>query len=84
MDRAAISEFVSRDWQSASRAKAAYWARVYRNDPAAVWDSAQALLVHARRVQTEFPTTEAREADLSSHLLLRSRLDRAAHAFPRR
>jgi hypothetical protein len=81
MDRRAIREFVSRDWQSASRAKADYWARLYRNDPEALWDSVQALLAHIRHVQPDFPTDEARDEDLRSHLLLRSRLDRAAHAF---
>lgn len=84
MDGWAIREFVSRDWQSASRAKADYWARLYRDDPEALWDSVQALLAHVRRVQPDFPTLEARDADLRSHLSLRSRLDRAAHAFSRR
>jgi hypothetical protein len=81
MDGRAIREFVSRDWLSASRAKADYWARLYREDPDALWDSVQALLEHVRRVQPDFPTDEARDADLRSHLLLRSRLDRAAHVF---
>jgi hypothetical protein len=84
MDRQAIREFVSRDWQSASRAKAEYWAGLYRDDPDALWDSAQALLAHVRRIQPDFPTDQARRADLSSHLSLRSRLDRAADAFARR
>ncbi|HEY7569536.1 MAG TPA: hypothetical protein VH762_18280 [Gemmatimonadaceae bacterium] len=81
MDARTIREFVSRDWQSASRAKADYWVALYRDNPDALWDSVQALLAHVRRVQPDFPSDEAREADLSSHLALRSRLDCAAHAF---
>jgi hypothetical protein len=84
VDRHAIREFALRDWQSASRAKAEYWAGLFRDDPDALWESVQALLAHVRRVQPDFPTLEARDADLSGHLSLRSQLDRAANAFSRR
>jgi hypothetical protein len=84
VDPGTIREFVLRDWQGASRAKAEYWAQLYRDNPEALWDSVQALLAHVRRVQPDFPTDEARAADLSSHVSLKSRLDRAAHAFSRR
>jgi hypothetical protein len=84
MERRLIREFVSRDWQSASRAKAEYWAWLYRDDPEALWHSVQALLAHVRHVQPDFPTDEARDADLSSHLSMRLVLDRAAHAFSSR
>jgi hypothetical protein len=77
----ALREFLSRDWPAATNAKAEHWVRVYRENPEAVWDAAQALLAHARAVRPEFPNTEQREADFQAHLTLRLRLDRAAHAF---
>jgi hypothetical protein len=81
MDERAIREFVSRDWQEASQAKSEYLACLYREDPRALWSAAQALLTHVRRMRPDFPTAAEREADLRDHWLLRSRLDRAAHAF---
>ena len=80
MDERTIREFVARDWQKATDAKSEYWALLFRDNPRAVWESAQALLAHVRRIRPAFPD-EQRDADLSAHLALRSRLDRAADAF---
>jgi hypothetical protein len=84
VDRRAIREFVSRDWPGASQAKSEYLARLHRENPQALWNTAQALLTHVRRLRPDFPTAAEREADPHDHLLLRSQLDRAAHAFSRR
>ena len=84
MDQQALRDFASRDWSSVARAKTAHWAQMHRENPRAVWDSAQALLTHVRSFRPDFPTDEERQADLRDHLALRSRLDRAAHAFSRR
>ena len=84
VDQQALRDFASRDWSSVASTKTAHWAQMHRENPRAVWDSAQALLAHVRRLRPDFPTDEEREADLRDHLALRSRLDRAAHAFSRR
>ena len=84
MNPRAIEEFVRRDWQRAGASKAEYWAGRFREDRRATWDAAQALLTHARLVNPPFPAARDRELDLASHFSIRSRLDRAAHAFARR
>jgi hypothetical protein len=80
----AVREFVSRSWHDATSAKLAYWADLFRTNPGAVWESAQSLRAYVSNVRAGFPTSEERDADLRHHLLLRSRLDSAAHAFCRR
>ncbi|MBI2835239.1 MAG: hypothetical protein HYX76_12515 [Acidobacteria bacterium] len=84
VDLRAIEEFVRRDWQEAAASKRAYWAERFKHDCQATWEAAQLLLTHTRRVRSEFPTDRDRELDFASHLALRARLDRAAHAFTRR
>jgi hypothetical protein len=84
VDRDAMRAFVSRDWQGAAESKAEYWAARFRENPQSTWDAAQALLAHVRRIRPSFPSDELRDADFRDHLTLRSRLDRAAHAFANR
>lgn len=84
MEKRRIREFLARDWQKAADAKSEYWARLFRDDPRAVWESAQALLAHVRKIRPAFPASDERDADLSAHQALRAQLDRAADAFLRR
>lgn len=84
VDRDAMRAFVRRDWQTAAESKADYWASRFRENPLSTWDAAQALLTHVRRIRPSFPSDELRDADFRDHLTLRSRLDRAAHAFANR
>ena len=84
VDRRALREFATRDWEMMAASKSDYWASRFRENPRVTWDAAQALLAHVRAIRPTFPAKEARDTDLSAHLTLRSRLDRAAHAFPRR
>ncbi|MBI2186332.1 MAG: hypothetical protein HYU37_04320 [Acidobacteria bacterium] len=84
MDERAIREFVNRRWHEVAAAKTAFWAGRFAEDRQVSWRAAQALLQHVRRVQPAFPDDRGRDADLDGHLLLRARLDRAAHAFARR
>jgi hypothetical protein len=80
-----IAVDTGRDWFELESAKRAHWAAVYRQQGwRVVWDAAQGLLAHVRRVQPGFPAEEDRSADFADHLQLRSRFDRAAHGFPRR
>jgi hypothetical protein len=84
VDERAIREFVNRPWQEVADAKTAFWAGRFAQDQQVSWRAAQALLDHVRRVQSTFPDDRERDADLDSHLMLRARIDRAAHAFTRR
>ena len=84
MEERTVRQFLARDWQKAADAKREYWAGLFRDNPRAVWESAQALLAHVRRIRPAFPAAEERDADLSAHQALRSQLDRAADAFLRR
>jgi hypothetical protein len=84
VDREKLRAFASRDWQSASTSKAEYWSTRFRQDPLSPWDAAQGLLAYVRRLRPSFPSEAARDEDLLAHVSLRSRLDRAAHAFARR
>ena len=77
-----IQDFVRRDRRGLEASKRAHWARVFQRDGwHAVWDAAQALMLHARTVQPAFPDDHSRAADLAHHQALRATLDRAAHAF---
>ena len=84
VDREQLRAFASRDWQSALASKAEYWSTRFRQDPLSTWHAAQGLLAYVRRLQPEFPSEAMRDEDLRAHIALRSRLDRAAHAFARR
>jgi hypothetical protein len=85
MDPQTVRDFVARDWADAAASKRDYWARRFRGEGwQPVWTAAQGLLEHARRIRPDFPTTHDREHDRLHHAALRARLDRAAHAFPRR
>jgi len=84
MDERAIREFMNRRWQEVADARTAFWAGRFAQDREVSWRVAQALLDHVRRLQPAFPDGRERDADLAGHLMLRARLDRAAHAFARR
>ena len=85
MKRGDIEAFVRRDWREAATAKHQYWAERFRQEGwRPVWDAAQALLVHVRRVRPDYPTDADRAHDLDHHLAFRVALDRIADAFARR
>lgn len=84
MDPEKIRAFVQRDRQHLEALKANYWAERFRLDVRSTWDAAQALLDYARRVRPPFPSDAERSADFTAHVSLRTRLDRAAHAFASR
>jgi len=85
MNREDVRAFVQRDWDAVAASKVAHWADRFRQEgwrPA--WDAADALWADMRRVHPEYPDENERTLDFAAHLTLRSRLDRAADAFPRR
>lgn len=84
VDRRAIEEFVGRDWGQAAASKGAHWAEEFRREWRSTWDVSQALLVHMLRTGTPSLSERDRAADLSAHMTLRERLDRAGDALSRR
>jgi hypothetical protein len=84
VERSELKAFVNRRWEDAAAAKTAYWADCFQRDWRTTWDASQALLIHARQVCAPFPPVGDSERDFAAHRTLRERLDRAAHAFPRR
>jgi hypothetical protein len=84
VDPKGVRAFLDRDHEAAEALKREYWADRFRADWRSTWDASQSLLAHARSVRPEYPSDEDREADLAAHISLRARLDRAAHALPRR
>ena len=82
MDRDAIREFARRDWNATAASKIGYWAERFRKHgwrPA--WDAADALLLDMRAIRSDYPSSDEREHDLSSHVRLREQLDRVADAL---
>ena len=85
VDQADVRQFARRDWAAAAAAKLDYWAGQYRRrGPDAARQAATQLWQHARVVQPAFPTDRDRDHDLSDHVDVRERLDRAARAFASR
>lgn len=79
-----IEAFVGRDWEGAAALKASHWPDRFRREGwREVWNAAQSLLLHVRAVRPDFPSDRERDEDFEHHLTLKSRLDRAAHAFSR-
>lgn len=80
-----LRRFARRDWTTAATGKRDYWAAQFqRHGAASARMASEALRLHMRSVQPDFPSPAARSEDLAAHRLLRQRLDRAAHAFTRR
>lgn len=80
-----LRSFACRDWAALARSKRDFWAERYRDAGAApARRAADALLLHARRLAATGAAGHDRAADLTGHLTLRDRLDRAARAFARR
>jgi hypothetical protein len=82
MDAAAIRDFVRRNREVARDLKRSHWADRFRtHGAAATLAAAEALRVYMRRVRPDWPTERDRADDLAHHRDLKSKIDRAAHAF---
>jgi hypothetical protein len=80
-----LARYARRDWAAAASNKRDYWVEQFRLHGAGPARTASTtLLLHMRTVQPDYPSGAHRAEDLAGHRLLRQRLDRAAHAFPRR
>ena len=77
-----LRAFARRDWAAVERSKRTYWAERYQDAGAApARTAATALFDHARGLGLTGTTARDRDDDLTSHLQVRERLDRAARAF---
>jgi len=82
VERDDLRQFAQRDWSSMAAAKARYWVDQYRMHGAHPARRASLMLLeHARHVQAGFPSVADRATDLSNHVKLAERLNRAARAF---
>ena len=80
-----LRAFARRDWAAAERGKQQYWVERYQRDGSAPARYASTLLLeHARRLGAAGLGEAERADDLSHHLDVRDRLDRAARALARR
>jgi hypothetical protein len=85
LSREALLAYRNRRWDLVREAKEQFWAQETRARGAdAGFAAGEALWIHARSIDPEWPTEESRRADFEHHLALADKLRRAAHAFTRR
>ena len=65
-------------WAAAEAGKQEHWARELARNPLATFEASQALWVHMRQVNPDWPTDVERADDLAHHVELKRALDRAA------
>ena len=75
-----LRAYARRPWAVAEAAKAAHWARELSRNPLATFEASQALLVHMRRMNPDWPSEAERREDLAHHVALKRLIDRAAGA----
>ena len=76
-----VRAYAQRAWPAAEALKQEYWARELAENPLATFEASQALWVHMRQVNPDWPTDADRQEDLAHHVALKRALDRAAGVF---
>ena len=76
-----LRAYVRSPWRVAVALKQEYWARELSKDPLATFEASQALWVHMRQIDPDWPTDAQRQEDLAHHLALKRAIDRAARVF---
>lgn len=76
-----LRAYANRPWPSVEALKQRHWARELSNNPLATFEASQALWVHMRQVNPEWPTEAERREDLAHHVALKRAIDRAAGVF---
>ena len=80
-----LREFLSRDRQRVTESDREHWRSLLRRrGPSALLDLGDAMAIDLRTIDPGSPTAEARRQDLEHHILLKRRIDAAAHAFAAR
>jgi len=73
-----VRAYAHRAWRLAEALKREHWARELSHDPLATFEASQALWVHMRQVNPDWPTEAERREDLTHHVALKRAIDRAA------
>lgn len=82
LDPAALRAFCERRWDLVREQKLAHWAEQTRTKGArAGIEAGEALWMHTRSIDPQWPTEEQRREDLQHHLELSARMRRVAHVF---
>jgi hypothetical protein len=76
-----LRAYAHRPWSMAETLKQAHWARELSLNPLATFDASQALWIHMRQINPDWPTEAERQDDLAHHIALKRLIDRAAGAF---
>ena len=73
--------YAHRRWFAVETSKHEHWARELARNPLATFEASQALWVHMRQINPNWPTEAEREEDLAHHVALKRAIDRAADVF---
>ena len=76
-----LRAYAHRPWPVAEALKQAHWARELSENPLATFEASQALWVHMRQINPDWPTEAERQEDLAHHIALKRMIDRAAGVF---
>lgn len=75
-----IIEYANRNWSVKADADRAYWAAEYRRNGAVnILKASQALWLHMKSINPEWPTQRERDIDLDHHIALKQLLDRVGN-----
>ena len=72
-----LRAYACRPWGAAAALEQEHWARELARDPLATLVASQALWVHMRLINPDWPTEAQRQEDLAHHIALKRALDRA-------
>jgi hypothetical protein len=76
-----LRAYAHRPWPIAEALKQAHWTRELSENPLATFEASQALWVHMRQINPDWPTEAERAEDLAHHIVLKHMIDRAAGVF---
>lgn len=76
-----LRAYAERPWQAAEMLKREHWAREISRNPLATFEASQALWVHMRQINPDWPSEADRHDDLAHHVALKRAIDRAAGVF---
>ena len=76
-----LRAYAHRPWLAAEAQKQEHWARELSANPLATFEASQALWVHMRQVNPDWPSQAERQEDLAHHIALKRAIDRAAGVF---
>ena len=81
MHRDDLRAYARHPWHVAGAFEHEHWARELAVDPLATFAASQALWVHMRQVNPDWPTEAERREDFAHHVALKRAIDRAAGVF---